>query len=254
MPDGLDPLPESLREFLDAEKSRPDPSPDVQQRTLSRLAATLGLTAGLGDGPAADSSPPAPATASPRLARVLARGPKRALATFLFGAAVGATAYGTVAHFRQDSRSNYPPIPAVVAPPSLAPVLPALPLPVPAAPQAIDPAPRSAATAPSNPRGSGEPTVARPRDAGLAAERNLIEIARTALTRGHIDGALATLHRHVRQYPKGQFVEERDSLLVQALVAKGDHAQARERAARFRRQHPSSLFLPAVDQALQSIP
>jgi outer membrane protein assembly factor BamD (BamD/ComL family) len=82
----------------------------------------------------------------------------------------------------------------------------------------------------------------------------LIEIARTALTRGRIDGALATLHRHARQYPKGQFGEERDSLLVQALVAKGDHAQARERAARFRRQHPSSLFLPAVDQALQSIP
>jgi len=38
------------------------------------------------------------------------------------------------------------------------------------------------------------------------------------------------------------------------LVAKGDHALARERAARFRRHHPTSLFLPAVEQAVQSIP
>ena len=42
--------------------------------------------------------------------------------------------------------------------------------------------------------------------------------------------------------------------IEQTLVAKGDFAQARERATRFHRQHPSSLFQPAVDQALQSIP
>ena len=255
MSDSSDPSHESLREFLDAEKSRPDPSPEVQQRTLSRLSATLGLAAGLGTDPAssapADPSPPPPATTGRSLARVLARGPHRALATFLVGAAVGATVYGTVARLRQDPRSPNPPSPPMVAPPSPEPVPAAL---VPEPRPADETAPRPIVSAPSNGRGSGEPAAGRTRDAGLAAERNLIEIARTALARGRIDGALATLRRHARQYPKGQFVQERDSLLVQALVAKGDYAQARERAARFRRQHSSSLFLPAVDQALQSIP
>ena len=77
---------------------------------------------------------------------------------------------------------------------------------------------------------------------------------RGRLARGRIDDTLATLHRHARRFAQGQLAEERDSLYVQALVAKRDFAQARERATRFRRQHPSSLFQPAVDLALQSIP
>lgn len=108
--------------------------------------------------------------------------------------------------------------------------------------------------APSTGRSSGEFAKGSGKDAGLAAERNLIEIARTALARGRIDGALATLHRHARRFAKGQLAEERDSLYVQALVAKGDFVQARDRATRFRLKHPSSLFQPAVDQALRSIP
>jgi outer membrane protein assembly factor BamD (BamD/ComL family) len=108
--------------------------------------------------------------------------------------------------------------------------------------------------APNHGRGLTETAAVSGKDQSLAAERNLIEMARTALARGRIDGALATLHRHARRFAKGQLAEERDSLYVQALVAKGDFAQARERATRFRRQHPSSLFQAAVEQALQSIP
>ena len=243
MSDASDPHHESLREFLDAEKSRPDPSPEVQQRTLSRLAATLGLGAGLGNGPASPVH---------GHARLLAHGPYRAWATFIVGAAVGATAYGTVARLRQDPRPPNPP-PSTPTFPSPAP--PALaPTPVPDPPPAIEPGPRPTVSAPSKGRSPGEPAVGRGKDAGLAAERNLIEIARTALARGRIDDTLATLHRHARRFAQGQLAEERDSLYVQALVAKRDFAQARERATRFRRQHPSSLFQPAVDQALQAIP
>jgi len=252
MSDASDPQQESLREFLDAEKSRPDPPPEVQQRAMSRLAATLGLGAGLGNGPvslaSAEHSPPPPATPSP--ARVLARAAGRAWATFLVGAAVGATVYGTVARLRQEPRSPNP-SPSLPAPPGLAPPAVA-PLPVPS--PAVESAPRPMALGASNGRSLGDPSAGKGKDQGLAAERNLIEIARTALARGRIDGALATLHRHSRRFAKGQLAEERDSLYVQALVAKGDFAQARERATRFRRQHPSSLFQPAVDQALQSIP
>jgi TolA-binding protein len=124
------------------------------------------------------------------------------------------------------------------------------------------PVPAPAVTAPVappvvRPRPAGQAGLGDSRDARddrLAAERRLLEIARTALGRGRTDGALATLHQHARLFPSGQLAEERESLLVQALVAKGDYAQARERATRFHRQHPHSLFAPVVEQALQSIP
>jgi len=256
MSDTSDPRHESLREFLDAEKSCPDPSPEVQQRTMSRLAATLGLGAGLGNGPASSAPtdlPPAPPTTR-GLARVLARGPYRAWATFFMGAAVGATVYGTVARLRQGTRPpSPPPSTMVVEPPAPEPAA-VPPMPVPESAPVVERSPRPMASAPTNGRSLTDPAAARNKDEGLAAERNLIEMARTALARGRVDGALATLHRHARRFAKGQLAEERDSLQVQALVAKGDFAQAHERATRFRSQHPSSLFQPAVDQALQSIP
>jgi hypothetical protein len=256
MSDASDPQQESLRQYLDAEKSRPDPSPEVQQRTMARLTATLGLGAGLGNGPAssAPSDLSSAPQATPRLVRVFARGPHRAWATFLVGAAVGATVYGTVARLRQDPKVvNPPPATWMVAPPASESTAVA-PLPVPELPSAVEAGHRPIVTAPSNGRSPGEPAVGGSKDEGLAAERHLIEMARTALARGRLDGALATLHRHARRFAKGQLAEERDSLLVQTLVAKGDYGQAREHATRFRRQHPSSLFQPVVDQALQSIP
>jgi outer membrane protein assembly factor BamD (BamD/ComL family) len=118
----------------------------------------------------------------------------------------------------------------------------------------VEVAPRPAALAPRTQHVSGELETGKARDQGLAAERKWVEMARTALARGRVDGALAALRHHARAYPSGQLTEERDSLLIQSLVAKGDYAQARTQAARFDRQHPHSLFSPAIEQALQSIP
>ncbi len=255
MSDPLDALPESLRGFVDAEKSRPDPSPEAQQRTLSRLSATLGLAGGAGDVPA-PSAPPGPTPASPStggpLARLLAHASGRGLATFLVGAAVGATTYGTVAHLQRKSGPPQAPT-AVIAARSPEPV-PLAPAPQLETRPLNAPVPRPATASTGSERSLGEQEGGRVKDQGLAAERKWIEMARTALARGRVDGALAALHRHARVFPTGQLAEERDSLLVQALVAKGDYAQARTQAARFARQHPHSLFSPAIDQALQSIP
>jgi hypothetical protein len=253
MSDASDPLHESLREFLDAEKSRPDPSPEVQQRTFSRLSTTLGLQVGAGPTSSAPQSPPvSPPSTGHVLARMVAHGSRRGLATFLVGAAVGATAYGTVAHLQRESRVERAPAAAIPSrPPEPAPMAPEL---------ASEPrptgevAPRPAAAPPSTQRVSSEQETGRTKDQGLAAERKWIEMARTALARGRVDGALAALRHHARHYPGGQLAEERDSLLVQSLVAKGDYAQARTQAARFGQQHPNSLFSPAIAQALQSIP
>jgi hypothetical protein len=256
MSDKSDPLHESLREFVDAERARPDPSPEAQQRTFARLSATLGLVGGAGDGPT--SSPPQspPASASPTghtLARVVAHGSRRGLATFLVGAALGATAYGTVAHLQQKSRATQAPS-AEIAPRPPEPV-PLAPEPRPEARARVeDDPPRPVASPTSSTRAPTEQETGRSKDQGLAAERKWIEMARTALARGRVDGALAALRHHARVYPSGQLAEERDSLLVQSLVAKGDYAQARAQAARFGRQHPRSLFSPAIEQALRSIP
>lgn len=257
MSDESDPLQESLRAFVDAEKSRPDPSSEVQQRTLARLSATLGLVGGAGDafsdsqaGPA--SSPSTGQSTGQSLARLVAHGSRRGWATFLVGAAVGATAYGTVAHLQQESRALRAPA-AVIAPPPPEPATsPPEPRPEPLPAVEVGPRPTPATT--NSQRASAEQETGRGKDQGLAAERKWIEMARTSLTRGRVDGALSALRHHARVYPNGQFAEERDSLLVQSLVAKGDYAQARTQAARFGRRHPHSLFSPAIEQALRSIP
>jgi hypothetical protein len=256
MTDPSDLLQEDLREFLDAEKACPDPAQEVQDRVYLRLSGSLALSGGLGDVP---STPPSgrPALSSTPahgsfVARIVARAARGGLATFLVGAAVGATVYGTAEHMRKSPELPATPAVTIARPAPQSPqVVPDLsPPPNPAK----LPAPVSPSSSRDRARGAEEQVVLDAKDRGLAAERKLVEMARTALARGQTDGALAAIHRHARQFPTGQLAEERDSLLVQALVAKGEFAQARAQATHFHRQHPRSLFSPVVDQALQSIP
>lgn len=242
MTESLDRLPDELREFVAAEKSRPDPESEVQSRVFARVASTVGFVPGPGD---ASSPPDAPATPQPHgLAGLAGRISRRGVATFLVGAAVGGAAVGIVDRVRHTSE---PPAVAIPAPP-VAPVLPPLPEAEP---------PTSPSEPPATPTVRRTVVVAPPgaaRDKRLEAERKLVEMARTSLARGQHAGALAALRRHQRSFPKGQLTEERDSLWVAALVASGEGSQAREHAARFHRQHPHSLFAPVVDQAIRSIP
>jgi hypothetical protein len=61
------------------------------------------------------------------------------------------------------------------------------------------------------------------------------------------------LRAHARDHARGERVEEREALLVQAFAASGEAHAARERAARFRGRFPKSLFLPVVEQAARSV-
>jgi outer membrane protein assembly factor BamD (BamD/ComL family) len=97
-------------------------------------------------------------------------------------------------------------------------------------------------------------TEIRERDRTLAAERGLIEQARTALGREQAATALAALERHARDFPQGALEEERESLLVQALVGAERFDQARKTATRFHKRFPRSIFGAVVDEALNSIP
>jgi hypothetical protein len=88
----------------------------------------------------------------------------------------------------------------------------------------------------------------------LSAEQLLLDQARAALTAGEPDRALALLSEHARRFSRPQLGEEREALAIQALAVEGRFDEARARAARFRASAPNSLFLPAVDATLASIP
>jgi hypothetical protein len=88
----------------------------------------------------------------------------------------------------------------------------------------------------------------------LSAERALLDDARAALAAGDAAHSLARLDEHVRRFPKPRLAEEREALAVQALVLLKRYDDARERAARFKASAPNSLFLPAIDTSLSSIP
>lgn len=87
-------------------------------------------------------------------------------------------------------------------------------------------------------------------DALLAEERQLIDVARSALLHGDPRAALESLNSHAKRFPSGRLAEERASLEVQALVLAGRPAEARQVAEAFHRQFPHSLLGPVVDAAL----
>jgi hypothetical protein len=84
----------------------------------------------------------------------------------------------------------------------------------------------------------------------LSRERELIEVARAALARGSAEDAIAATKKHESRWPHGSMAEEREVVLIQALVAAGRKADAEERAAKFRQAFPQSMFLPAIAAAL----
>jgi hypothetical protein len=92
-----------------------------------------------------------------------------------------------------------------------------------------------------------------PDNRSLAAERALLDVARTALANGDPDRALQATLRHERSYPSGALVEEREAIAIKALVAAGRKDEARARGARFLERFPSGLMRPAVEGALRSI-
>jgi hypothetical protein len=86
----------------------------------------------------------------------------------------------------------------------------------------------------------------------LADERKLLDRARSALVRRDAAEALSALRSHDKAFPRGQLVEEREGMRVQALVLGHDFGSARAAGERFRKVYARSVFLPVVDRALES--
>lgn len=89
---------------------------------------------------------------------------------------------------------------------------------------------------------------------GLAAERMLLDGARSALARGDAEASMAAVERHEHTYPLGALTEEREALAGKALAAAGRTSEARARCERFRDRFPRSVFLGSVNATLASLP
>ena len=171
---------------------------------------------------------------------------------FAAGGGAGAGLHAILTRRAPDVRSmpSTTPAGATVLPSHAAPEAPAV------APDSIPSAPAASSVVHS--LGAARP-VLRPAvtpgtASSLPVERALLDAARTALEQGDATRALALTEDHASRFPHGQLGEEREALAIQALVLEGRYDLARSRAERLRAASPNSLFLPAVDATLSSIP
>ena len=235
----IDPLPPELSALLDAERARPAPLPAIEERVFSRLAGSVGAM------PMAPAAPPGPLSAAsnaPSLgSRLLHSGIARGAALVAAGAVGGVGLHAALRPPRAERVGETQvvsiPVPTFVSVPKPQPIIVPEPLPTPARP------------APA--RGPGKRHEdQRARDRELAAERVLVEQARTALSRGEVRPALEALARHEHDYPQGQLVEEREALTILGLAALGKKDEAQARAAAFRTRFPRSILLRSINNAL----
>jgi hypothetical protein len=253
----LEPLSPELKELLDAERGAPEPAPERRERVRSRLWSALGLAAGAG---AASALHGTPALGSTALKAAPAAG-KLLVAKIAVGV-IAAAAVGTTMHYALRTPpppAHMPPAAArhVVPPSAVKPVV-AAPIAAPAAPSPAPPVaapvPAPAQPAPFLTTRVHRPAHLEPPGDDLAAERVLLDHARSALSSGDTAGALDALAQHEQRFPKGQLTEEREALRIRALARAGNAAAARTRADQFRARFPHSIFRPAVDATIQSLP
>jgi hypothetical protein len=91
-------------------------------------------------------------------------------------------------------------------------------------------------------------------DSALTKERAILDEARRALGAGNLDMCVTHLTKHARAFPGGKLAEEREALMVNALVGLGRYAEARQKAERFARRYPHSFLAPSVEAAIAAIP
>ena len=214
----IDPVDAALGALFHAERGAKAPL-GAKERSWAKLEAAVGM----------------PTTAAP----AKAVGPASAGMLKLLGAlAVGAVlGGGAVATLRAPTvvyvdrpvpaASSAEPAPAVVGMPTVI-----------RAPAPADPAPSVAAPTPV------------PSSSNLAAERAVLDEARTALGRGNGQHALEATARHQREFPRGQLAEEREAIAVQALTNLQRCDEATARGNRFKQRYSNSVLGPVVDAAL----
>jgi|HubBroStandDraft_6_1064221.scaffolds.fasta_scaffold353383_2 hypothetical protein len=227
-----EPLDPRSAQLLRYERARTDPVEGTKARVFARVQSTL----------AAPSVQTSNAPPQPPVAPTLGSVAWATLASIvLVGGAAAvfaarATSHATVPVGMQGPQVAKEPVPVGLAPAIASPVPSGVPS-EPAAPLRTGPMPDPSSGAPD-----------------LAAERLLLDRARSHLLHGHSAAALASIGEHARRFPRGALSEERDALRVEALAAAARYGEARASAARFHSAYPGSLLTPAVDSALRENP
>lgn len=251
----LPPLGSDLQSLLRDEQAAPAMPDAMAARIQERLAISLtGVPLSAPDVSEAASATAATAEASNGILATLAGKPlliAAAAFTTGIGVGVGGTTYfskNAPAAMQQSAEAQVAVVlidagvaalPAYDAAPSLEVVTPVI---EPAAPARL-PSKKEVAPPPA-------PT----QDRGLAAERALIELSRTALTRRDAKTALAHLAEHASGFATGRLAEERDALRIQAYVLDHAYTKAKAQAKVFETRYPKSVFLPVVRNVIAELP
>lgn len=239
------PLSSDLQALLDSERTYDASRYRASQEAVwSRVEATTGFGAG------------ASAAASHVSAKTAVAAAKTAslLATRLTFAGIGLVAGGALGVAAHATLAPLPPAPQpIIQTVYVDRVLPSPPTVVASAAPSDTSAPSAApSTAPAPSVAATSTSSARAGD--LAKERELMDVARSAVASRHSDTALKALQEHATTFPRGALSEERDALWVQALANAGRVAEARSRAATFHKRYPNSMLSAAVDAAVAPPP
>jgi hypothetical protein len=101
--------------------------------------------------------------------------------------------------------------------------------------------------APSQPTGSSpSPSPSPSQPSALAAEVARIDTARTVSSIGDHDEAIRLIERYHRDFPEGVLAPDADVVALEAVLAKGDTAEASHRAAEFLSRYPNDPHAPRV--------
>ncbi len=235
----LEPWTKDVSALLDAERSAPDPVPDVSARVWSAVAsATAAGAAG------------ASASSSPLPARALGMKAGSLVVAALLGGVVGAGLHAAWMAPRVEVVMVDRPVLVTVA----APVVPAVSVAV--APVVTTPAPEARAITPGKKTPTAPvavvPVAAPVAPSSLEEESALLDQARQALARSNHKAALDALLAHRARFAAGTFAEERDALEVRALLATGEPALAGAAAKAFLNRYPSSIHRAVMERAAQA--
>jgi hypothetical protein len=233
------PLSSLARELLTQERGRIE-AEDIKSRAVARARAALERERRSGIGVRLlDSGPPG--TRPRRVARTLRLVAAASCAAGLAAAGTGLFLWSSKEQVKLPAQLIAPPPRPVAVGGGLLPVAPVDDPTEPPAPLPVE-APAPAGSASSLSFGANQ----------YAAELQLLEPARTSLSRGDFAAALASLTQHGRQYPNGQLTQEREALRVRALWGLGQKPAAMAVASAFRKRYPRSTLLTWLkDQGIQ---
>ena len=243
------PLPRDIEQLLALERDAYGDENELKSAVLSHVELAVGLRgpSGGGDGGSGSGSPPADGGGSGGSGSVLRGAAGKVLGAVGAGAFVVGIVVGGLGGRALTPAPTPALTPALTASSIAMPPQPA-PRAEPMAPDAsdVDPTPRVV------PSAGHQPLDAPRAGSDLVREREVIDAARAALSRGRPADALLATARHAERWPRGHLAEEREVIAIQALAASGRRAEADRRAGAFKRSFPSSMLIPAVDQALST--